>query len=68
MPFGGITHFVTFTDVEALLNFLVWIGNGCGGAGHLHNVAVAFDGNRVHGSDLLVGCAERWSDSWEDDL
>lgn len=67
VPFTGITESAQFADRDALANFVSYVALGCG-ENHDHNIAVAFDGNSVHGTPLLMECVRRWSDSWEDDL
>ena len=61
--FSGITQVVTFPNHQSLVETLTWLASGCGEQ-HRHNVGVAFDGNRLYGSDLAMVCAERYG-AWK---
>lgn len=54
-PFSGIKIQIRPGGRDELNAFLKHVGEGCG-KGHDHNVAVAFDGNYVLGSELLGDC------------
>lgn len=66
-PFNGVTKSVTMQDGYAIAELMSFLADGCG-EGHAHNIAVAFDGYRVYGSESFAACAQRWSENWESDL
>lgn len=68
VPFAGIRIYIGPMTRDDLMDFLAFLGRGCDTPDpenpeheHFHNVAIAFDGNRIWGSELLGDCAQRWA-------
>lgn len=57
MPFGGITESLELPPAM-LRAAIAFMAAGCE-VGHQHNIAVAFDGNRVHTTKLGIECIKR---------
>lgn len=64
MPFGGIRLYLEVQPRKALADFLQHVADGCG-KDHDHNIAVAFDGNRIYGSKLLFDCFHEWLEGYD---
>lgn len=62
IPFGGIDRLVRLDDVVQLIDALYFMGRGCNGLEHRHNIAVQFDATypAIWTTELGGGCLTRF--------